>query len=119
MDDTAPRPMVQLLVLDRIDDARNIARFYVLAIEPTLFAEVSLVREWGRLGANGRRRIELHPNQIAAKTALGKWLRKKMKKGYRLRPNAIEDLRMSAALTAPMCPVGAPAPAIAISRLCD
>jgi predicted DNA-binding WGR domain protein len=88
MEDKATQSMVQLLVLDRIDDARNMARFYVLAIEPNLFDEVSLVREWGRLGANGRRRIELHPTRIAAKTALRKWLRQKMKRGYRRRSNA-------------------------------
>jgi hypothetical protein len=31
--------------------SRNMARFYVLAIEPTLFDEMALVREWGRIGS--------------------------------------------------------------------
>ncbi|WP_404513759.1 WGR domain-containing protein [Bradyrhizobium ottawaense] len=35
------------------------ARFYVLAIEPTLFGNTALVREWGRLGQRGRRRMDL------------------------------------------------------------
>jgi hypothetical protein len=46
MSDLPLRPHVQLLVLDRIDDAQNMARFCVLSVEPTLFEEVSLVREW-------------------------------------------------------------------------
>lgn len=40
---------MQLVVLDRIDPARNMARYYVLSIEPTLFDDSSLVREWGGL----------------------------------------------------------------------
>ncbi|WP_453968278.1 WGR domain-containing protein [Bradyrhizobium ottawaense] len=35
------------------------ARFYVLTIEPTLFGDTALVREWGRLGQRGRRRTDL------------------------------------------------------------
>src|SRR2546430_13587584 len=38
---------VQYLVLERRDPARNMARFYVLTIEPTLFGDTALVREWG------------------------------------------------------------------------
>src|ERR1700730_15667045 len=30
--------------------ARNIARYYVLSIEPTLFAKHTLIRRWGRIG---------------------------------------------------------------------
>lgn len=41
----SPPQHVQLLVLERRDPARNMARFYVLTIEPTLFGDVALVRE--------------------------------------------------------------------------
>ncbi len=41
---------VQYLVLERCDPARNMARLYVLTIEPTLFGDTALLREWGRLG---------------------------------------------------------------------
>ena len=37
------------------------ARFYVLAIEPTLFGDTAVVREWGRIGSLGRRRLDLYP----------------------------------------------------------
>ena len=36
-----PSQRVQLLVLERRDPARNMARFYVLTIEPTLFGGVT------------------------------------------------------------------------------
>ena len=39
------------IVLERIDPARNIARYYVLSIEPTLFAKHTLIRRWGRIGS--------------------------------------------------------------------
>jgi predicted DNA-binding WGR domain protein len=76
---------VQLLVLDRVDRARNMARYYVLAIEPALFDQVSLVREWGRIGKRGGRRVELHPSHFAARTSLEAWLLRKARRGYQLR----------------------------------
>ena len=41
------------IMLTRIDNHRNMARFYKLDIQPTLFGEWSLVREWGRIGRPG------------------------------------------------------------------
>ena len=76
---------VQLLVLDRIDATCNMSRYYVLSIEPTMFEDVALVREWGRTGTAGRRRIDLHADAGAARTALDSWLKRKVKRGYSLR----------------------------------
>ena len=42
------------IVLERVDPARNIARYYVLSIEPTLFAKHTLIRRWGRIGCLGQ-----------------------------------------------------------------
>ena len=39
------------------------ARYYVLAIEPSLFGDATLIREWGRIGRPGQRRVELYENQ--------------------------------------------------------
>lgn len=75
---------LQMLVLERRDDERNMARFYVLAIEPTLFGDIALVREWGRFGARGRRRLDLHADHAAAAEALDVWLTRKSRRGYRL-----------------------------------
>ena len=33
------------------DPARNMARFYTMALQPTLFGEWALLREWGRIGS--------------------------------------------------------------------
>ena len=76
---------LQMLVLERRNASRNMARFYVLAIEPTLFGEMALVREWGRIGSVGRRRLDLHPNRAAAAESLDAWLARKVRRGYRVR----------------------------------
>jgi predicted DNA-binding WGR domain protein len=73
-----------MLVLERRDESRNMARFYVLAVEPTLLGDSALVREWGRIGTIGRRRLDLHPDAAAAGEALEKWLARKTQRGYRL-----------------------------------
>ena len=75
--------MLQVLVLERIEPDANVHRYYVLAIEPTLFGDVGLRREWGRFGnRGGASRLELHDDQDAAKEALGTWLRRKQGRGY-------------------------------------
>ena len=66
--------LLQVLVLERVDRARNMARFYVLSIEPTLFEDLALVRRWGRIGSAGRERIDLHPSRPVAQIELTKWL---------------------------------------------
>lgn len=75
---------LQLLVLDRTDPHQNMARFYVLSIEPTLFGDTALVREWGRWGRQGRRRLDLYANLDGAVEALEDWLRRKLKRGYQV-----------------------------------
>ncbi|WP_347337220.1 WGR domain-containing protein [Bradyrhizobium centrolobii] len=58
------------------------ARFYVLTIEPTLFGDTALVREWGRLGGRGRRQLDLFDGLVQAVEALESWLRRKTRCGY-------------------------------------
>jgi predicted DNA-binding WGR domain protein len=77
--------LIQVLVLERIDRDRNMARFYVLSIEPTLFEDLALVRRWGRIGSAGRERIDLHPSRPVAQIELKKWLDRKRRRGYQLR----------------------------------
>lgn len=40
--------------LAHIDPGRNRWRWYVLCVQPTLFGEWSLIREWGRRSGNDR-----------------------------------------------------------------
>jgi predicted DNA-binding WGR domain protein len=77
--------LLQVLVLERVDRAKSMARFYVLSIEPTLFEDLALVRRWGRIGSAGRERIDLHPSRRVAQIELEKWLDRKRRRGYQLR----------------------------------
>lgn len=70
------------LTLYRIDPARNMARFYALSIEPTLFGGRSLTRRWGRVGTQGRQIVELHADAQAAVTAMRSWHDAKCRRGY-------------------------------------
>jgi predicted DNA-binding WGR domain protein len=76
---------LQMLVFERRDRKCNMARFYVLAIEPTLFGDRALVREWGRIGFPGRRRLDLYANSKMAAEALEIWLMRKSRRGYCVR----------------------------------
>jgi predicted DNA-binding WGR domain protein len=76
---------LNVLVLERVDRAKNMARYYVLSVEPTLFAEWALVRRWGRIGDAGRTRIDLHLSPPLAQIALDTWLERKRRRGYQLR----------------------------------
>jgi predicted DNA-binding WGR domain protein len=75
------------IVLIRVDPARNIARYYVLSIEPTLFAKHTLIRRWGRIGSLGRERHQFFGGEDAsqAQVALEAWLARKRKRGYAAR----------------------------------
>lgn len=42
------------LYVERMDPAKNMARFYSMSIEATLFGDVCLTRRWGRIGARGQ-----------------------------------------------------------------
>jgi predicted DNA-binding WGR domain protein len=72
------------IVLERVDPARNIARYYVLSIEPTLFAKHTLIRRWGRIGCLGRESLQFFGIEDAsrAQVTLETWLARKRKRGY-------------------------------------
>lgn len=78
--------MLQILMLERIEPERNMHRYYVMSLEPTLFGDTGLRREWGRLGnKGGQTRLDLHEEPDTAREALEVWLQRKFKRGYRLR----------------------------------
>lgn len=70
------------LHLRRVDVARNMARFYVLSIQPTLFGGASLVRAWGRIGTNGREKIETFDETADAGHAFARLEQSKRHRGY-------------------------------------
>jgi predicted DNA-binding WGR domain protein len=71
------------IVLRRIDSSRNMARFYRLDVQPNLFGEWSLVREWGRIGRAGRLRLVPYPTPSEACAALERQQRLKQRRGYK------------------------------------
>jgi predicted DNA-binding WGR domain protein len=71
------------ITLKRINQARNMSRFYKLDVQPTLFGEWSLVREWGRLGSAGRVCTRMFRSRGKADIALASIWTRKLKKGYR------------------------------------
>jgi predicted DNA-binding WGR domain protein len=72
----------RLLHLRRLDPARNMRRYYRMAIESDLFGKSSLMREWGRIGSRGQMLVETHADEGQAVNALLKLARAKERKGY-------------------------------------
>ena len=71
------------LYIERHDPARNMARFYALSIETTLFGEITVSRRWGRIGTHGRHRDEVVLTERVALERLCSLLVAKRKRGYR------------------------------------
>ena len=67
----------------RRDPELNMARFYRLWLEPTLFGEVCLARNWGRINTRGQVKIETFIQASDAATALEKCAKAKGRRGYR------------------------------------
>ena len=68
--------------LRRIDPAQNMARFYLMQVQPDLFGGASLIREWGRIGSRGRVLVEHHADEGEAVTSLMAMARTKGRRGY-------------------------------------
>lgn len=68
--------------LIRRDPDRNMARFYRIALAPTLFGEVALIRTWGRIGTVGQVRMETFGEAGDATLAGAKLERAKRRRGY-------------------------------------
>lgn len=75
-------PDADPVLLNRLDPARNMARYYRVAIEPTLFGWSAVVRDWGRIGRSGRRRLDLYDHLDEASAAAEDLLERKQRRGY-------------------------------------
>ncbi len=71
------------LHIQRIDSARNLARFYRLSIQLTLFGDVSVIRNWGRIGTRGHQRVDHCESEKQTVALFLNLLKKKRRKGYR------------------------------------
>lgn len=79
------------IYIERTDAHRNMARFYALSIEPTLFGEFCLVRRWGRIGTHGQRKTMSFPSQAQASEQFAEIHRQKTRRGYRERTTEVRS----------------------------
>ena len=78
------------LYVERIAPEKNMARFYALAVRPTLFGEVSVVRAWGRIGTRGQQMVHLFNSESEAVSLFLDVLREKRRRGYK--PKRVVDI---------------------------
>ena len=72
--------------LIRIRPERNEWRYYPIAVWLDLFGRALLARQRGRIGTQGRVRLDPHPDAGAAINALARLAHAKRRRGYRDRP---------------------------------
>lgn len=71
-----------MIYLTKTDPAQNMARFYILDVQPTLLGDWSLTKEWGRLGREGRQRNSSFSRRCDANVALTQELKRRLRRGY-------------------------------------
>jgi predicted DNA-binding WGR domain protein len=72
----------QKIVLTRIRPEKNERRFYTVDISQDMFGQISVSRNWGRIGTSGRLRYDPYPDIHAAQRALDVITKSKRKRGY-------------------------------------
>ena len=71
-----------MVTLRNIDPANNRWRFYSVAIGRTLFGDLSITREWGRIGSPGRIAVESFASEEEARRAEQQTIRLRARHGY-------------------------------------
>jgi len=71
--------------LSRIRPEIDEWRYYRMEVWPDLFGRALLMRQWGRIGTEGRRRLDPFPDAGAAINTLLKIERSKRRRGYQER----------------------------------
>jgi predicted DNA-binding WGR domain protein len=59
------------VILYRIDAPKSMHRYYRMDVQPDLFGQWCLMREWGRIGSTGQTRSAPFPTPHEAEAALG------------------------------------------------
>ena len=68
--------------LHRRDAARNMARFYCLAIDTDVFGQVLAIRRWGRIGTTGRSQATACASLQIAMALNARQATRKRQRGY-------------------------------------
>jgi predicted DNA-binding WGR domain protein len=77
-----PPPAPDQATLTRIRPKQNEWRYYRLEIWPDLFGRTLLARHWGRIGTQGRYRLDPYPDTTTALNALATLAHSKRRRGY-------------------------------------
>jgi predicted DNA-binding WGR domain protein len=70
------------LTLHRADPARSMRRLYLLDMQPDLFRDWCLVREWGRIEQRLQVRVVPGPTEGPVQAAIARRRRVKQRMGY-------------------------------------
>ena len=68
--------------LVHVSPERNMARYYGIRVQPTLFGDVCVLRSWGRIGTKGRSMMMTFDDADKAAAALLKLETQKRRRGY-------------------------------------
>lgn len=82
-DDFAMIAQPYQLYVERTEPAKNMARYYAMSIEPTLFGNACLTRRWGRIGSKGQQMVHHFDREEEAVRLFLDVLRQKRTRGYR------------------------------------
>ena len=67
---------------ERLDPARNMARFYALELSEDLFGQIWLERRWGRIGTLGQMKLELIEKDLDPSKRIDALAGQKTRRGY-------------------------------------
>jgi predicted DNA-binding WGR domain protein len=87
-----------MVFLTRIDSARQVQRFWLSMMIPTLLGGWSLVREWGRIGSPGTVQARSFDSEAEARRVERQGIRKRERHGYQPAPDVVS--RWSAMMAA-------------------
>ena len=72
--------------MTRVDPEINMARFYEIDVQPTLFGEFTVERHWGRIGATGQSKTFWFDDEAAADQMAKSVSAIKLRRGYVAQP---------------------------------
>ncbi|MBE7473184.1 MAG: hypothetical protein DPW09_24830 [Anaerolineae bacterium] len=78
----APAVRERLMLLHRVNPARNEARFYLVEAGPSLLDPFAVVRVWGRIGGAQQHKINPCASAAEAEQLAERLIRRKIKRGY-------------------------------------
>ncbi len=71
--------------LERVNYEHRVNRWYVVAVQASLFDEVALIRFWGSRGTDFQQmRVDPFDDVDTARDAAERLIREKVRKGYRI-----------------------------------